>query len=66
MKTTPKHPGGRPPGKRYPRQFTVQETDRGMDLLKAIADAWETTQAEVIRRLIREKAKELGLTDGGE
>jgi hypothetical protein len=66
MEERAKHPGGRPKGIRYPRQFSVYETDRGLELLKAIADRWDTTQADAIRRLIREKAAELGLADGKE
>lgn len=66
MSEPKKHPGGRPKtGTRFPRQFTVYETDRGMELLQEIARKWETTNAEVIRRLIREEARRLGLIDGG-
>lgn len=37
-----------------------------MELLRAIADRWDTTQAEAVRRLIRDKAREWGLTNGEE
>jgi hypothetical protein len=66
MSDQPKRGSGRPRGIRFPRQFTVYETDRGYELLEAIARHWDTSNAETIRRLIREKAKELGLTDGAE
>lgn len=61
-----KRGGGRPRGIRYPRQFTVYETDRGMELLQEIAARRETTVAETIRRLVREEAVRIGLTDGAE
>ena len=60
--TDKKNPGGRPArGSRYPRRLMIYETDRGMDLLQALADLWDTTQADVVRRLVREKAAELGV-----
>jgi hypothetical protein len=34
--------------------------------VKRIAETWETTQAEAIRRMIREKAQQMGLTEGAE
>lgn len=63
----PKRSGGRPSsGARFPRRLMVYESDRGMQLLQSIAERWETTQADAVRRIIREKAKELGLTNGAE
>lgn len=53
--------GGRPPGTKYPRRLLVYTTDQGMEQLQGIADEWETSQADAVRRLIREKAQELGL-----
>lgn len=46
--------GGRPPGSKYPRRLLVYTTERGMEQLQEIADRWETSQADVVRRLIRE------------
>jgi hypothetical protein len=57
---------GRPSGVRYPRRFLVYENDRGMDLLRGIAHQRDTTQAEVIRQLIREEAERSGLAAGDE
>lgn len=57
--------GGRPAGIKYPRRLMVYETDEGIELLNAIAHRLGTTQAGAIRQLVREKAREWGLTDGG-
>ena len=59
-----RNPGGRPPGIRYPKRLMVYETERGVELLQQIAARWETTQADAMRRLVRDKARELGLING--
>lgn len=53
--------GGRPKGVRYPKRLMVYTTEQGFTLLDAIASRWETSHAEAMRRLIREKAKDMGL-----
>lgn len=55
--------GGRPRGIRYPKRLMVYTTEQGFALLDAIATSWETSHAEAMRRLIREKAKEMGLAN---
>lgn len=50
-------------GARYPKRLMVYEDDRGLELLRAIAERWETTQAEAVRRLIRNAAREMGLPE---
>lgn len=62
-----KNPGGRPArGSRYPRRLMIYETERGMDLLQSLADRWDTTQADVVRRLVRKEAAALGITASSE
>jgi hypothetical protein len=56
-----KNAGGRPPGIRYPRRFMIYETERGLELLQSIAKRWDTSQAEAVRRLIRQEAARSGI-----
>lgn len=51
---------------RYPKRLLIYCTERDLELLQAIAEEWDLSQAGALRRLIREKAKEKGLTDGAE
>ncbi len=43
----------------------MYENDRGMALLQSIAERWDTTQADAVRRLIREEAARQGLAKVG-
>lgn len=51
----------RPPGTKYPRRLLIYTTDQDMDLLQALADQMDRSQASVVRLLIREKAKDMGI-----
>ena len=58
METTKRKPG-RPPGKEFPAARTLLLTDEDNEALNALADKWECSAAEVVRRLIRREAKRL-------
>jgi hypothetical protein len=62
----PKGTGGRPPGIRYPKRLLVYCTEQDLELLQAIADDWDLSQAGAVRKLIRDEAKKRGLLDGAE
>jgi len=53
-----KHPGGRPAtGRRYPHKLFSYGSDRDRELTAALAEKWEVSVAEAIRRAVREAAK---------
>jgi hypothetical protein len=52
---------GRPPGVRYPRKLPVYDTEEGMALLQALADQRGISAAAVVRQLVREEARRVGL-----
>lgn len=56
-----RHPQSHPREKKQYRELTVYHTEQGMELLRGLAAKWDTTQADVIRRLIREAARKEGL-----
>lgn len=67
MLTQPNPKGGRPKtGSRFPRQLGIYLSDRGLTDLQRIANEWECSQSEAVRRLIREKAASLGFQDAEE
>lgn len=66
MNETRTQKGGRPAGSKFPRRLLVYMTDKGMEQLQAIADRWETSQADVVRRLVRERAQSEGLEPADE
>jgi cold-inducible RNA-binding protein len=53
---------GRPPGVRYPRTLPVYDTEEGMAVLHALADQRGISAAAVVRQLVREEARRVGLT----
>jgi hypothetical protein len=52
-------PTGRPPGKDYPIARTMLLTEADLETLQRLASAWECSNAEVVRRLIRAEGKRL-------
>jgi hypothetical protein len=56
-----KRPRGRPPGVRYPRKLPVYDTEEGMALLQALAHQRGISAAAVVRQLVREEARRVGL-----
>jgi hypothetical protein len=52
---------GRPPGVRYPRTLAVYDTEEGMALLQALAHQRGISAAAVVRQLVREEARRVGL-----
>jgi hypothetical protein len=65
METT-KRKRGRPPGKDFGAARTLLLTTEDNDLLNELARLWGCSAAAAVRRLIREKAAELGLPASGE
>jgi hypothetical protein len=57
---------GRPAGSKYPARLLVYATENDLRLLQRIADLTDRSQAGVVRQLIREKAKALGISEGQE
>jgi hypothetical protein len=53
---------GRPPGVRYPRTLPVYDTEEGIAVLQALADQRGISAAGVVRQLVREEARRVGLT----
>jgi hypothetical protein len=64
METT-KRKRGRPPGKEYAATRTLLLTEEDNEALNELAQRWGCSAAAVVRRLIREKAAELGMAASG-
>jgi plasmid stabilization system protein ParE len=62
-----KHEGrrGRPAGKEFPAARTLLLTNEDNDALDGLARTWGCSAAAAVRRLIREKAAEMGRTPAG-
>jgi hypothetical protein len=55
----PKRGPGRPRGTDYPVARTMLLTIEDYESLRRIAEVWECSATEAVRRLIREKAKRI-------
>jgi hypothetical protein len=58
---TQKRGPGRPPGVRYPKTLLVYDTEEGMALLQALAYERGISAAALVRQLVREEARRVGL-----
>jgi hypothetical protein len=58
---TKKRGRGRPPGVQYPRKLPVYDTEEGMALMHALAKHRSISGAAVVRQLVREEARRVGL-----
>lgn len=56
-----KRPRGRPVGVTYPKVRSIRLSENDDARLQALAEKWETTGIEVLRRLIREAARREGV-----
>ena len=52
---------GRPPGKQYPARLPVYDTEQGKAMLLELARRRKVSAAQVVRDLVREEAKRVGL-----
>jgi hypothetical protein len=53
---------GRPPGVRYPQKISVYDTEEGVAMLQALAHQRGISGAAVVRQLVREEVRRVGIT----
>lgn len=66
MEETKRKKGRPATGDRYPVLIRAYDDEEGAELLGKVAQALGVSKAAAIRLLVREKAKQLGLTAGGD
>jgi hypothetical protein len=53
-------------GTKYPRRLIMYGTDQDLELIQKLSDRLDRSQASVLRHLLREKGRELGLLPDGD
>lgn len=66
MTDTPRRPGRPAQGVKYPKRLVLYGTERDEALLQALSARMDRSQAGVLRQLLREKAREMGLLPADE